>query len=135
MSYFEDLKVWQKARDLAVRIHRITKTKGFDTDPELRSCLRRVSVDVACQIADGSVRGSEKASLVAYFNAKGLLAQLDTLAELSHMLGQMDESPRDVLRQESETVAKMLSGLIKAQSDPERKGRRAAAAAQGAASY
>lgn len=132
MSYFEDLKVWQKAKDMAVRAHRITRTKGFEKNPELAQSMRQAAADVACLIADGSVRGAEKSSMTSYFNAKGLVAQFDTITEMACALGCLDENPRNALRQESETVAKMLSGLIKAQRDPERKGN---GAEQGEASY
>jgi len=121
MGYYEDLKVWQKARDLAVRAHRVTKTRGFESDPEIRDSIRRVAVDVACQIADGSVRGSEKGALAAYFNARGAIARLETLVEIAQALGNIDESPRDAIRQDSETIGKMLSGLIKAHLNPEKK--------------
>jgi len=121
VSFFEDLKVWQKAKDLSVRVHKITRLRGFDEDPELKENLRRASIDAACLIADGSVRGTGGSSIASYLDARGLLARLDTLAELSLALGCVEEKSRDVLRQESETVAKMLSGLIKAQRNQGRK--------------
>ena len=53
---FEDLKVWQKAHQLVIKIYRLSK--GFPRDEifGLTSQLRRAAVSVAANVAEGFKR-------------------------------------------------------------------------------
>jgi four helix bundle protein len=55
-SQFEDLLAWQKARELNKEIYRITGSKVFDQDKSLRSQIRRASISVMSNIAEGFER-------------------------------------------------------------------------------
>ncbi|HEX7729966.1 MAG TPA: four helix bundle protein [Terracidiphilus sp.] len=56
---FKDLKVWQKAMDMSECIYRLTKTFPKDELYGLTSQLRRASVSVASNIAEGRGRATE----------------------------------------------------------------------------
>ena len=43
---FEELKVWQKAVELAIKIYEITKMDPFNKDFGLRDQMRRASVSI-----------------------------------------------------------------------------------------
>lgn len=49
---FEELKVWQKAKDLAVLIYKITADGKIAKDFSLRDQMRRSSVSIASNIAE-----------------------------------------------------------------------------------
>ena len=53
MGNFRDLKVWQKARDLAVYIYRLTDQGIFSKDFGLKDQIRRAAVSVPSNIAEG----------------------------------------------------------------------------------
>ena len=88
ISRFEDLLVWQKSRSLTVAIYQITGAGRFSRDYGLRDQVRRASVSVMSNIAEGFgrygrtemrrfvtiARGSVVASDAFFPFADGLLA-------------------------------------------------------------
>ncbi|MGD0264935.1 MAG: four helix bundle protein [Candidatus Methylomirabilota bacterium] len=50
---FEDIEAWKEARELTGEVYRATKAKAFDRDIGLREQLRRASVSVMANIAEG----------------------------------------------------------------------------------
>ena len=55
---FEDLIAWQKARKLTRHIYKTTKAEEFYKDFGLREQVRRASVSIMSNIAEGFERGS-----------------------------------------------------------------------------
>jgi four helix bundle protein len=55
---FEDLEVWQVSFDLVQQIYRVSGTNRFDRD--LCSQIRRASISVVSNIAEGFERESNK---------------------------------------------------------------------------
>ncbi|WP_448268192.1 four helix bundle protein [Nostoc sp. DSM 114159] len=72
---FEDLKVWQKGIDLVKQIYLITKKGELSKDFGLRDQLRRASVSIPTNIAEGFERYSRKEYLNFLNIAKGLLVK------------------------------------------------------------
>ena len=58
INELEDLKAWQKARQLAQDIYKITRSKPFSDDYDLKRQIRRASGSVMENIAEGFGRGS-----------------------------------------------------------------------------
>jgi len=73
---FEDLIAWQKARELTKNIYRVTKQGDFLKDFGLRDQIRRSSVSIMSNLAEGFERGgrSEFHQFLVY--AKGSCAEL-----------------------------------------------------------
>jgi four helix bundle protein len=57
---FEDILAWQKARETTKLIYRETLTGVFLRDFELRGQIRRASVSIMANIAEGFGRNSDK---------------------------------------------------------------------------
>src|SRR3989304_3259376 len=55
---FEDLVAWQKARELTKQIYEITKQGAFSKDYGLCDQIRRATVSVMSNLAEGFERGS-----------------------------------------------------------------------------
>jgi four helix bundle protein len=55
---FEDLIAWQKARELTKQIYLLTSKKPFSEDFGLRDQIRKASVSVMSNLAEGFERGS-----------------------------------------------------------------------------
>jgi four helix bundle protein len=56
MERFEELRAWQKARDLAREIYRVTASGPFFKDYGLRDQIRRAAVSIMSNIAEGFER-------------------------------------------------------------------------------
>src|SRR4030042_6627463 len=88
---FQDLIVWQKARDLAVKIYKISMTGGLGRDFGLRDQIRRSAVSIASNLAEGDERETDKESVRFFFIAKGSLAELRTQIRIAYAIGYMEK--------------------------------------------
>jgi four helix bundle protein len=68
---FEDLNVWQRSRELVKLIYELTKNKLFKRDYSLVDQIRRSSISVLSNVAEGFERGSNKEFIQFLYIAKG----------------------------------------------------------------
>ena len=68
---FEDLPVWQAAIELAVRVYELTKDNFFSQPGDLRGQLRRSSLSVSNNIAEGFERGTTSELLAFLYISRG----------------------------------------------------------------
>ena len=73
---FEDLIAWQKARELTRSIYKITNKGKFARDFGLRDQIRRASVSVMSNIAEGFERGGRAEFHQFLVIAKGSCAEV-----------------------------------------------------------
>ena len=71
MGKFQDLNVWQRSKDLTVYLYKLTGKGKFSKDFGLRDQIRRASVSIASNIAEGDEHGSDKQSNRYFYIAKG----------------------------------------------------------------
>jgi four helix bundle protein len=57
---FTDLIAWQKARELTKNVYKITKRDEFNSDFALRDQIRRASVSIMSNIAEGFDRAGRR---------------------------------------------------------------------------
>ena len=76
MGKFQDLKVWQRAKDLAVYIYKLTGKGAFSKDFSLRDQIRRATVSIPSNIAEGDDIGSDKQAIRHFYIAKGSAAEV-----------------------------------------------------------
>jgi len=114
MGNFQKLVVWQKAKDLAVNIYKLTDSGNFKKDFGLKDQIRRSSVSIPSNIAEGDELGSDKQSIRYFYIAKGSTAELMTQLIISHEIGYIDDKTRDSLVNECNVISIMLARLIKA---------------------
>ena len=74
---FEDLNVWQQARQLTQEVFRLTKTEDFLKDFGLRDQIRRAAVSVMSNIAEGFERGGNQEFSSFSTLPKGRVERLD----------------------------------------------------------
>ena len=60
MGKFKELLVWQRAKDLAVSIYKLTQTGELATDSCLRDQMRRSAVSIPSNIAEGDELNTNK---------------------------------------------------------------------------
>lgn len=111
---YKDLLVWQKAVDLAEAIYKITQCFPKDELYGLSSQLRRCSVSIASNIAEGQARASLP-QFVHFLNlAKGSMAEMDTQLIIATRLGYISSFENEELVKQQVEVTKLLHGLLKA---------------------
>jgi four helix bundle protein len=108
--------VWQKAKDLAVLVYRISNDGKLSKDFGLRDQLRRSAVSVPSNIAEGDERDTDRESVRFFYIAKGSLAELRTQLQIAHEIGYLETEQYQSLDQVTNTLANMLGRLIKARS-------------------
>jgi len=113
MSHFEELKVWQRAVDLAVNVYEITKKEPFNKDFGLRDQMRRASVSISSNIAEGDQMESDKSSVRYLRIAKGSAAELYTQSIIAARIEYLENNDFEFLMKETKETLSMLSALIK----------------------
>ena len=116
MGKFEDLRVWQKAKDLAVYIYKLTAHGKYNKDFGLRDQIRRAAVSVPSNIAEGDELDSDKQSVRHFYIAKGSSAEVLTQAIISYEIDYITKETYNHIEQECKGISSMLMKLIKARS-------------------
>jgi four helix bundle protein len=111
MFRFEKLEVWSKAVSFADRIYEVTRPFPTDERFGLTSQMRRASVSISSNIAEGSGRSSNKDFVrfveIAYGSVMEVVSQLQIAFRQSFVAAEA----RDELYASAEELARMLSGL------------------------
>lgn len=108
---YKDLIVWQRSIDLALSIYDFVK--GFPKEEiyGLTSQMKRASVSIASNIAEGSKRITEKDFKHFLVMAYGSVAELETQIELAKRLHFGDEARYSKIDGLLLEVAKMLNKM------------------------
>ena len=113
---FEDLEVYKKALDFASGVYKTTKDFPSNEMYGLTSQIRRASVSIAANIAEGSGRYHKKDFAQFLRIAKGSICECVALVEISLREGYIKRNLYEAMRKDCTELAKMLSGLIKSLS-------------------
>ena len=117
MSNFENLKVWQRAVDLAVSIYKLTTdNNSFMKDYSLKDQMRRCSVSISSNISEGDELGTDKQAIRQFFIAKGSAAELYTQLTISSKIGYITNEEKVYYLNECKGISAMLANLIKSRS-------------------
>ena len=108
-----DLVVWQKAMDLVVECYRISDRFPRSEDFGLRLQLRRASVSVPANIAEGRARTGVGEYLHHLSIAHGSLKELETHLEISRRLGYLTPEVLADVQGRLDEVGRLLGGLIR----------------------
>ncbi|MEO6871144.1 MAG: four helix bundle protein [Chthoniobacterales bacterium] len=84
---YKDLVVWQKGIELAKLVYRLTHPFPCEEKFGLTSQMRRASVSIPSNIAEGQARHTTGESIQFISHAEGSLAELDTQLILAVELG------------------------------------------------
>ncbi len=115
MKTFKDLDVWQRSVLFATEIYVVTKLFPKEETYGLISQLRRASVSVASNLAEGSKKGKREFSHFIKI-AQGSGAEIETQLIISNNLGFLKEVEFKKLLTELESIMRMLTSLYKSVS-------------------
>ncbi|KKK59612.1 hypothetical protein LCGC14_3032640, partial [marine sediment metagenome] len=111
MGKFEDLRVWQRAKDLAIFIYKLTAHGKFNKDFGLRDQIRRAAVSVPSNIAEGDELGTDKQAVRYFYIAKGSSAEILTQAIISQEIGYISKEDYGHIEKECKAISSMLAKL------------------------
>src|SRR6476660_2785055 len=112
MFKFEKLMVWQKAIDFADLAYTVTKTFPSDERFGLTSQMRRASVSVSSNIAEGSSRNSNTDFARFVEISTGSLFETVSQAFVAKRQGFIADDGFQQIYHSAEEQGRMLSGLI-----------------------
>lgn len=111
MHNFKDLKVWQKAMDLAVEIYRAMSLLPNDEKFGLVSQIKRCTISISSNIAEGAGRNTDLQFKHFLNISQGSAFELETQLIISNRLGLIsDELAKSLLEQTTE-IQKMIYAL------------------------
>jgi four helix bundle protein len=112
VSRFEDLVVWQKARVLSFKVYQISADGPIIKDYGFKEQIRRSSVSISSNIAEGFERGGNKEFLQFLSIAKASAAETRSLLYLASDLEYISKAESGNLIAEASEVARMISSLM-----------------------
>lgn len=114
---FEKLICWQKAKELSKWIYKLTLNFPPEEKFGIVSQMRRASISIASNIAEGTSRKTKKDqakfSIIAYSSTIELLNDLIIVFELNFITKDEYETGRNLI----EEVTRLISSLHKSQQE------------------
>jgi four helix bundle protein len=119
---FEKLECWQQARRLAVWTYQSTKDFPAYERFGLISQMRRASISIASNIAEGSARRTSKDqahfSTVAYSSTIELLNDLIISSDLGYLTTNLYLTGREMVEKQTLLISTLRNAQEKAASKP-----------------
>jgi four helix bundle protein len=110
---FEEIKAWQKAYDVTLAVYRMTEDGRFARDYGLRDQIRRASVSVMANIAEGHGRKSNS-EFANFLNiARGSAHEVQSHLHIAVGLGYIEKQDFADLYDSVAEVSRMTLALAK----------------------
>ncbi|MFO0857289.1 MAG: four helix bundle protein [Phycisphaerales bacterium] len=114
-----DLVVWQKGMDLVTEVYRLTQKFPDAERFGLVSQLRRASVSVPSNIAEGYGRGYTADYIRFLRSSRGSLYEIDTQLLIAARLGFIAQSDYEGILERINECGRMLAALIRTLNEKE----------------
>jgi four helix bundle protein len=111
MHRYKELKVWQKAIDLAVEVYRIKEKLPKEERYGLISQINRCVVSIPSNIAEGAGRNTKKDFDNFLGISLGYSFELDTQLVISNRLGYVSSDDFEKIESELEHIQNMIAKL------------------------
>jgi four helix bundle protein len=109
---YKDLQVWKVSMDIVTKVYKLTDKFPRSEVYGLTNQLRRCSVSIPSNIAEGSGRKNIKEYIHFLYISKGSLLELETQLEISKRIGYLTEIDTEALSQQIKYINSMLANLI-----------------------
>jgi len=106
------LDAWKLSMDIVMDIYQITDKFPREEKYSLTDQIRRATISIPSNIAEGAARQTKKEFSNYLHMAQGSLSELDTQLELARRLEYLDDETWRILDQRMERIDKVISGLI-----------------------
>jgi four helix bundle protein len=112
MSTFKDLLIWQKAMNLVTDIYKSTKSFPKDELFGLTSQIRRSSISIPSNIAEGYGRQGKNDYLKFLNISLSSLFEMQTQIEIAKNIDYLNENNFKILYEDSRELGRMLVSFI-----------------------
>lgn len=112
MTGYKKLEAWKKSMQLVKQVYLLTRSFPKDELYALTSQIKRASVSVPCNIAEGSGRNYKKDTIQFLHISRGSLYEVETLLNIAVMVEIINEEKFTPLAELIEESLKILNGLI-----------------------
>jgi four helix bundle protein len=113
MSTFKDLLIWQKAMNFVTKIYQSTRLFPKDEQFGLTSQIRRSSISIPSNIAEGYGREGNNDYLRFLNIALSSLFELQTQLEIAKNINYLNEHEFNILYEDLRELERMLVAFIK----------------------
>lgn len=110
---FEQIKSWQKARELTNQVYSITGNKNFSKDYGLRSQIQRAAVSIMANIAEGFDGRSSKSFSTFLGYAYRSASEVQSHLYVALDQGYINRNKFDKLYGRTDKVKKLINGFIR----------------------
>lgn len=110
---FEDLRIWQTARELARGIYHASRTQKLCEDRALAGQMKRAVVSISSNIAEGYERGTRKQQIEFCYIAKGSAGELRSQVIVAHDVGLLDDRAYSWCMEFCEKCSRQLTMYIR----------------------
>ncbi len=110
---YKDLNIWKRSIELVKDVYEITRLFPKEELYGLTSQIRRSSIAIPSNIAEGFTRFYNKEYRQFLYIALGSCAELETQITISNSLNYIDDGSAKKLSDEIEIICKMITNLIK----------------------
>lgn len=112
ITQFEDIQAWQKARELTREVYTISKNGEFGRDRGLRDQIRRASVSIMSNIAEGFERGGSKEFVQFLSIAKGSTGEVESHLYVALDQDYLTKKDFDCLKAMAASAKRLIAGFI-----------------------
>ena len=113
VKQFEDLKVWQEARQLVDVVYSASKVRAFAGDFALREQIRRAAISAMSNIAEGFERGTRK-EFIQFLNiAKGSNGEVRSQLYVALDQKYITDTQFTAVREACASLSKRLASFIR----------------------
>lgn len=121
---FEDLEVWQAAKQVVIEVYRLTRDAALAKDYGFKDQLQRAAVSIMANIAEGYERKGSRELIHLLHIAKGSAAETRSLVHVAGELGYLSDGHRSGMLARLVSIGRQLGGFIRylEQGPPPRSG-------------
>ncbi|KAF2515861.1 four helix bundle protein [Flavobacterium zhairuonense] len=110
---FEEINSWQKSRIFNKKIYLITENSTFKKDFDFVRQIRRASLSISSNIAEGFERNTDKEFIYFLYVAKASAGEVRSQLYLAFDLEYILKEEFEMLLESITEISKLLSGFIK----------------------
>ncbi|SNR24260.1 four helix bundle protein [Flavobacterium sp. ov086] len=110
---FEEINSWKKSRIFNKRIYLITENPNFKKDFDFVRQIRRASLSISSNIAEGFERNTDKEFIYFLYVAKASAGEVRSQLYLAFDLEYIIKEEFEILLESVTEISKLLSGFIK----------------------
>lgn len=109
---FEEIKSWQKGRELCSLVYGATRQVPFKRDYALCTQIQRAAVSIVSNIAEGFETQNNRTFMRHLYIAKGSAAEVRAQAYIALDQAYINEATFDALYETAAQTGRLIAGLI-----------------------